>query len=483
MIKNKIIRRLTLIVSLIMLLTSTVNTTFGFIVTKTDSLINTFVPFESIVNNLLISKNVEHPFGDGYVIPDNIAFDFKVDLGLLYANKTIKTTIGDITADKNGLIQISVKPNQSFAAEGIDAGTKVTVTEVPKDGNGFSVKDGVSTMEGIVSEDGSLKFEYVNVYTPASVSPVNVFVSGEKILEGRDWQDGDTFSFKLEQKQNDDSWVILGTKTVTYNVGDATFNHFDFTNTVQTLSFDKVGVYEFRITEVVGNLENLDYDKSINTFAIRVTDVDMDGKLEINTVTAAQNAKVTETEGDYKVTVTFNNTFTPVISAPEDITVEIDVNKTVENIGLSSISPEGFEFVLENTESGEKLALKSDQNGDAVFVLPFTSADIGKVFTYKLYETNNGMKGVTYDTTVYDISISIALSEENKLIANVVMNGNIIENPVAEFVNTYNGELPDTPRTRDDSNITFWFIMMILSGSACIFLAITDKKYRAREKR
>ena len=159
MLKNKIFRRLALLVSLIVLLTSTVNTTFGFIVTKTDSLINTFVPFDNIISDFLISKNVEHPFGNEYVIPDNIAFDFKVDFGSLYANTTIKTTTGDIVADKNGSIQISVKPEEAFGTYGIDAGTKVAVTEIQEDGSGFTVKNGTATMEGIVAEDGSLKFE------------------------------------------------------------------------------------------------------------------------------------------------------------------------------------------------------------------------------------------------------------------------------------------------------------------------------------
>ncbi len=478
MIKNKIFRRLALLISLIMLLTSTVNTTFGFIVTKTESLINTFVPFESIINNLLISKKVEHPLGEQYVIPDNISFDFKLDLGSLYANTRILTTNGEIVADENGSIIISVKPGKAFNIEGIDAGTKVTITEIQKDGSGFTVKDGVSTMEGVVAEDGSLKFDYVNVYTPLSVSPLNVSVSGTKILGGRDWQEGDSFSFKLEQKQND-SWNTIGTKTVTYNADDEAFNHFDFSSLVQALTFDKVGVYNFRITEVIGNLENVDYDKSINTFTIRVTDVDMDGKLEINTVTAAQNAKVTEADGKYNVSVTFNNTFTPVFPAPEDITVKIDIDKTVNNTSVSSIGPAGFEFVLENTVSGEKLSVKSDENGDAVFALPFTSADIGKIFTYKLSETNSGMAGITYDTKVYDISVSITLSEDNRLIANIIMNGQTTDNPVAEFVNIY--KLPDGPQTGDNNKIIFWFIMMLFSGSTCIFLAVSERKYRARE--
>ena len=477
LLKNKIFRRLALLVSLIVLLTSTVNTTFGFIVTKTDSLINTFVPFDNIISNLLISKNVEHPFGDEYVIPDNIAFDFKVDFGSLYANTTIKTTTGDIVADKNGSIQISLKPGETFAVEGIDAGTKVTVTEIQKDGSGFTVKDSAATMEGIVAEDGSLKFEYVNIYTPASVQPVNVSVVGTKILEGREWQSGDAFSFTLEQKQSDEIWTVIGTKAVTYDAGNASFNQFDFSDLIQALTFDKVGTYNFRMTEVIGNLENVDYDKSVNTFDIKVTDVDMDGKLEVSTVTAAQNAKVTETDGKYKVNITFNNTFIPVVSEPDDIEVNIVVNKTVKNTGVSSIGPDGFEFVLENTISGEKRTLKSDKKGNAVFTLPFTVADVGKTYTYKLFETNDGMTGVTYDTKMYDISIAITLSNDNKLVSTITMDGKAVNDVVARFENTYYIDQTTAPPTGDDSNITFWFIMMIISGTACIVLVLLDKRY------
>ena len=81
MLKNKMLRRILLIISFILLITSTVNTTFGFVVAKTDTLVNYFVPVEKLVNSLIISKTVEHPLGEGYVIPENISFDFKVDLG------------------------------------------------------------------------------------------------------------------------------------------------------------------------------------------------------------------------------------------------------------------------------------------------------------------------------------------------------------------------------------------------------------------
>ena len=477
MLKNKIFRRLALLVSLIMLFTSTVNTTFGFIVTKTDSIVNTFTPFENIISNLVIDKTVEHPFGEEYVIPENIAFDFKLNFGTLYANTTIKTTGGEVIADKKGSITVSVKPGKAFYINDIEAGTKVTITEMKKDGTGFTVKGGAFTQEATVTEDGSLKFQYVNVYTPKSVQPTNVTVSGVKILEGREWQNGDSFAFTLEQKTDKDTWVSLGTKTVTYDAENTAFNQFSFSDLVQKLTFDKVGIYNFRITEIVKNVENIDYDKSINTFAINVTDLDMDGKLEINTVTAAQNAKVTKTNGKYAVDVTFNNTFIPIVSEPDNIAVDIVVNKTVKNTGSSSIGPNGFEFILENTVSAEKKALESDKNGKAVFVLPFTAADIGKTYTYKLFETNQGIVGVDYDTKVYNISITIALDSDDKLNATVTMDGKKVNTVVAKFQNTYHGDNPVAPPTGDNSNTTLWYFVMLVSCTVCVVLVILDKKY------
>lgn len=477
--KYKLGRVLALIVSVIMLVTSTVQTTFGLIATKTDPLINTFTPFESLVSNLLISKNVEHPFGEGYVIPDDIEFDFEVALGSLYANTTVKTTAGNVVANENGVINVSVKPGKSIGIEDIDEGTKVTVTEVQMDGSGFAVKDGVATKEATISADGSVSVDYVNVYTPKKVKPTIVDVSGIKILEGREWQEGDSFTILLEQNTGKDKWKELGTKTVTYDAENEDFNKFDFSDIIHDLKFDEIGTYSFRISEIVGDLENVDYDKTVNYFTIKVSDNDMDGKLEIQNVTASQNAVVTkdETTGEYDVVVTINNTFVPpVVPDPDDISVPVTVNKTVENTGTDAIGPENFEFVLENITTGDKTAIRTDAAGKAVFDLTFTADDIGKIYNYKLSETDEGKIGITYDEDIYAIQISIALSEDNELAATVISNGVVVENCVAQFENTYHTDDEPTPPTGDSSNLIFWFIMMLVSGAAVITLVITFRK-------
>lgn len=174
------------------------------------------------------------------------------------------------------------------------------------------------------------------------------------------------------------------------------------------------------------------------------------------------------------------NTFIPAVPGHEDIAVSIEVNKIVKNTGTASISPEGFEFVLENTASNERITVITAANGKALFTLPFTAEDAGKNFTYKLSEIDTGMQGVTYDQKVYDIYIAVTFDEDNKLVANVTVDGRTVTNAVATFENTYYGEKPGSPQTGDNSNIAFWFLMMLVSGTACIVLVVLDRRYMTK---
>ncbi len=316
--KNRIFRGLALLLSLLMLLTSAVQGTYGLIVTQSNRLTNTFSPTEQALNTLWIRKTVEHPLGAGYVIPEQITFDFQLELGNFYANTILQTTVGEITTDANGSVTVSIHPGSSFGIEGIDTGTKVTVTEVQKEGSGFAAKDGAATQEITVAEEGNMLLEFVNVYTPAVVQPLQVTVGGTKTLSGRDWQEDDAFSFILEQKIGEDTWMLLGRKTVAYNAADPSFNVFDFSDLVQGLTFDAIGNYTFRIREEAGTLENIIYDQAVHFFTIHVTDTDMDGKLEIGKVSALQNTVIIEENETYRITASFGNIYaSPEVTDPE----------------------------------------------------------------------------------------------------------------------------------------------------------------------
>lgn len=454
--KNRICKSFILLFSLLVVISTTFQPTLAFVATKTQPITNTFKPFKSIISNLIINKSVEHPFDSNYAIPGNIKFDFEVNLGAGYAGRTITTTSGDIVADTNGSLVVTAKPGIPVEISGIDDGTKAVITEIQVPNSGFTVKDGVATKEAIVAGENPVSVDFVNVYKPYKVQPVNVSVTGTKVLQGRDWQNGDTFSFLLEQITESNEWISLATKTITYNPDTHNFDKFDFNDIIQNMEFTKAGVYSFRLSEIAGNIENVIYDKTVNHFDITVGDKDMDGKLEIQKVTASQNADVTfdDSTARYNVETIFNNTYIPPDSPkPEGINIPISVIKTIKNMGDTVIGPENFEFVLQNAyTANDRQIQKSDEKGLAEFKLAFTADDIGKTFNYKLYEADTGIKGVTYSDEIYNMQISISLGADNKLLATMRCNGMIVPELKAEFENIYQDE-NDTPDKPDKPTV------------------------------
>ena len=82
---KRFIKCILLMLSAITLLISSVNTTLCFVTSKTDTITNIFKPEEKIKNGISVIKRVEHPYGDNYVIPENIAFDFTITFGDIYS--------------------------------------------------------------------------------------------------------------------------------------------------------------------------------------------------------------------------------------------------------------------------------------------------------------------------------------------------------------------------------------------------------------
>ena len=167
-------------------------------------------------------------------------------------------------------------------------------------------------------------------------------------------------------------------------------------------------------------------------------------------------------------TDTIVNTFNAPHFPPDDVSVNVQVQKIVHNVGTDRIGPEGFQFVLLG-QNNEKHILTSGKNGQASVVLPFTEADLGKTFEYRLYEINDGREDVTYDKTVYDVSITIALDEDkNALIASVKVDGKAAQ-PVFRFENTY-ASGSAVPLTGDEMNIGLCTMLLAVSGLGLLML-------------
>ena len=465
--KRRMIRMTALALCMLVFLTSTYQVTFGYVVEKTGSLINIFKPFTVAQSDLQIKKTVEHPFGAEYAIPDSVAFDFAVELGALYANTKVNTTVGTLTADDRGVLAVSVKANAVVGLEGLDAGTKVTVREIEKADDGFTAKDGKMVQEAVIADGQAAVVEFVNVYQPKAVTLGDISLYAQKALEGREWQEGDIFAATLEWDQGKNEWVTLGTNRTEFTEGQTSMNRLDMSRYLDGITATQIGKYVFRVTEVVAGQNHIDYDTTVNTFTVEVTDRDMNGMLEIGDIDGTQNTQVTDKgQGQYLVNVLFTNVYVP----PTQVVIHID--KTVEG---TVIGPDGFNFMLEG-EGLEELAT-TDANGKATIVLPYSLADNGKTFTYYLREVNDGKKHVIYDEHVYEITVTVS-RETAGMAAAVTVDGTAAESEVTvQFRNGYQIP-PDSPSTNTDRHMWIWFALMLASGAGVFLLLLREPRLR-----
>jgi len=392
--KNSSGKALVTAVALLLVASLSISTTFGLMITKTDSIINTFAP--ELSSDLVIQKQVSHPFGNGYTLPD-LSFDFIVSLGETYANQTL----GEVTADENGSFSIKLGHGERFVLDDLREGTVVTVTEenLP---SGFTVKDGEVKTYTIGTDKGTVCFD--NIYTPAS-APVNLSVVGTKLLEGRDWQEGDTFEFLLEYGLATESgvaWTIADDALVEYDSEDESFDQFEFD--LSSVELNSAGTYSFRVSEIEGDIEGILYAQPAE-FDVVVGDADMDGSLEIQEIKTYQNTDSTynKEEGQFMVDTTLCNRYSPNGEAVVNILIE----KLIDGGKL----PEGYTFEL--YDAGGDLILTTDPTtaaGEASISLSYDTSDLARCnFRYLLKESNAGetIDGVAYDDTEYPLMVTV----------------------------------------------------------------------------
>ncbi len=349
-----------------------------------------------------------------------------------------------------------------------------TVKELDTAKGGVSYDKTVYTVIVTVTDngDGTLKVEkvlkqgnavvealaFTNTYTAKAVG---VTLEGTKALTGRELKAGE---FRFDLYQADESF-----KPAEQPVAQAT-NTADGTFKFATQTFSEVGTYYFVVKEdTTVDVSRITFDETVYHVTVEVTD---DG---VGSLVA--KVQMTKADGTAVTAMGFSNVFTP---KPDDLKLPIKVEKYVVNEGSKVMGPEGFQFVLENTETGKKATVKSDKNGLASFSLTYSEEDIGKTFSYKLYETKGDKAHVTYSTLVYSIQVKITLGADNKLVATVNMDGTAVKEAVGKFENIYD-YTPEVPKTGDETNLMPYILMMTISLGGILVLLKKERKERSAE--
>lgn len=290
---------------------------------------------------------------------------------------------------------------------------------------------------------GTEPAEFKNTY---SVTPLDAELDFglSKAIDGRDWTDGDEFSFTITAPEG---VPLPDPATVTVSKGDAE-------DGIAAIKFGKIhfaaaGTYKYEIRENAGSTVGMTYDAHVATAEVTVTE-DGEGNLTAN-VTKKENGRFTNTyrtELDYAAAGGLKLSKTlcgrPMTEGQFTFTVTPTDDDSARALGLL---PGANNFESPATIEGT-VGLIDILAGHEV---KFTQADAGKTFKYTVAEMNDGQPGYTYDDAVRTVTIAIVDDTAGTLTATTTVSGgpegthetvhksgeNKIEKALVPFHNSY----------------------------------------------
>ena len=262
---------------------------------------------------------------------------------------------------------------------------------------------------------GTEPAEFKNTY---SVTPLDAELDFglSKAIDGRDWTDGDEFSFTITAPEG---VPLPDPATVTVSKGDAE-------DGIAAIKFGKIhfaaaGTYKYEIRENAGSTVGMTYDAHVATAEVTVTE-DGEGNLTTN-VTKKENGRFTNTyrtELDYAAAGGLKLSKTlcgrPMTEGQFTFTVTPADDDSARALGLL---PGANNFESPATIEGT-VGLIDILAGHEV---KFTQADAGKTFKYTVAEKNDGQPGYTYDDAVRTVTIAIVDDTAGTLTATTTVSG------------------------------------------------------------
>lgn len=331
-----------------------------------------------------------------------------------YIVRETKGSIKGVTYDERiGTVEITPQDNGDGTMHVV---TKVTMKNA--DGSGESVK----TYDSSNHNSGTPTVRFTNTYAAAATDPVQVITGFNKKLTGREWKDGETFTFKLKNVSKPD-----GVETAPMPEKDeVTVRKADVKDgkapiEFGALTFKKAGEYKYQLNEQVPSPEaaGMTYDKAVRDITVTVTD-NGTGKLTA-AVTAVSGSK------------TFTNEY-KTEDLPMDQVLGLSMTKVLTGRDMKK---EDFSFTLKGADeaSAKKLNIEQDgatvsskdgADGEKVTVLSglnmtLKQADIGKTYAYTFEEVKGSAKGIVYDESQYKLEITAKDGGDGTLKAEVVL--------------------------------------------------------------
>lgn len=351
---------------------------------------------------------------DGAVTWPAISYTAKADAGRAYVYKFAEDP-GSVTGmTYDGSVYYAVVRNAKNGA-GIQ-----TSVEYYKAAENNSVKQ----------LDENVTPSFTNIY---SVESTSATLQGQKTLSGRDWNQGESYTFNLAAATDDASVTGLDKTTaqavadgaVAINASQATATapesgrvaSFAFgTEAAPTVTFNRAGTFSFNITEKAAQdgQAGMSMDKHTARATVVVTDRDESGnhagKLRVSSVTYA-NTGASDADKDVTDKAAFTNAY-HASGTFGGVTVSKILEGRASTAGQFTFavtglwyngvqtSVDGAEASLSNkaAEAGESSAVMGASGKETLFARELTEQDLGRTFAYRIHENQPAAASYTYDT-------------------------------------------------------------------------------------
>ena len=234
--------------------------------------------------------------------------------------------------------------------------------------------------------------------TVAPPTPATETLKGTKKLEGRTLK-AEEFKFHVLDKDNNNMVVSTGTNDASGNI------------TFAPITYDKAGTYKYTVKEISGNELGMTYDA--NGYEVIVTVTEESGALE-TAVNYGNNPQLT-----------FNNSYadpTPPPVATESDSAIIEGSKSLT--GRDLVDGE-FEFELYDSQNN-RIRTATNQSGRFEFAPIVYGVDTLGSHRYTVKEANNGLAGVTYDSTTYNVTVHVSLGQSGEVETRVDYNNKTV---------------------------------------------------------
>ena len=287
-----------------------------------------------------------------------------------------------------------------------DANTyMVRVPLVDKDGTGTLTVDKDNIQFFAADGETPLDNNAVVFNNSYAAEGVDLTVTAQKQLTGRSMADGE-FRFRLSCNDDPDN-----EQTVTSDAnGRIAFAlHYDDKNGTGTQE-----THTYTVTEVPGDNDTITYDNTAYTFTVEVID---DGTGHLTT-------KVTQPEE-----MVFRNVYTPKATS-----ITLAGNKV-----LNGRAQKAGEFTFELCDANGAVIATAANGENGYFAFPALSYDEAGEYTYTVREKDTGVGRVTYDKTVYSVTVQVR-DEDGQLKADIILPASGLT-----FTNTYTPEPAQTP--------------------------------------